>query len=173
MCLCWSSTRQYFPLDGEICEEHLEVALRTANKSDAKADGRYLQKRMGANYKHHTENVSHKYLTQHKYQRYVLVAGDWFTPSSLLNSLNKPRLHEDQRRQVPVTRNSAWPPVFFPYPNTSYKLYFLKMLKCLCCFHGQAWCLSCKYLWIWRDVSLKLSTSSSPRDIKLNIKSEL
>lgn len=87
-------------MDGEICEEHLEVALITANKGDAKADHRYLQKRMGANDKHHTEKLSRKYLTQHKYHRYVLVAGDWFTSSSLLNSLNKPKLHKDQRKQV-------------------------------------------------------------------------
>lgn len=150
-----------------------------ANKDDAKAAGRYLQKRMRANGKRRTEELSCKYITRHKYQKCMLVARGWFrrkiriTSSSLFNPLNKPKLHQDQRRQVPVTGNAAWSPVFSPIPMPAISSISWKIQKRLCCFSGQAWCLSCEHLWNSRGVPLKLRTSSSLRDIKMNRKSEL
>lgn len=143
------------------------------------SSGRYLQKRVRANGNHHTEELSCKYLTWHKYQKRISVAEGWFkrkisiTSSSYsINLLNKLKLHQDQWRQVPVLRNTPWPPVFLILMPAISSISW-NMQNCLCCFSGQAWCLSCEQLWVWRDVPLELTTSSCPRDIKMNIKSEL
>jgi len=135
-CVCADAAQDStFPLLVKFTRSIWRWHWYTVSKSDAKAASRCLQKRRRANSKHHTEKLSCKYLTRHKYQKWILAAGGWFrkkiriTSSSLFSPLNKHKIHQAQRSQVPVTRNTAWAPVFFSYSNDSYKQNLLKITE--------------------------------------------